>query len=341
MIQQTPTTREAWLAERRTLPTTAIATDYGSLDPWLAGRKFGIGASDSAGLFNEGYANQSPVSIAIDKLGLAETPREETEALEIGSAMQPGILALAQKRLGMRIDNPGEFTIYRHPDFPWLCASLDGAIVEDLGEPTVAEAKYIGNLRAASEWGEDSEPVLKFDVQCQHQMAVMGWRQAFLFGLVGSKLVCKFILRNDRFIDTALIPHLQKFWNLIEEGKAAIAAGETPLLPEIDGSEATRKALAALYCEDNGEQIALPGAEYVQAFKDWRGANEKIKELKELEQAAKNLLVAGMGNAAEAILDDGTRISNFQQSTVQRPRTLEECKTTSFRVLRHVKGKRR
>ena len=313
-------------------PTLAIPTDYRTHDAWLAGRKNGIGASDAAGAFFEGYKQQSPCSIAMDKMGIAETGPEECEALEIGSAMQSGVLELARKRIGLELVSPGEFTIYRHPHFPWMCASLDSACLEHNDGPAPVEAKYIGNLRAAKDWSDDSEPVLKFDVQCQHQMAVMGWSHAYLVGLIGSKLVVKHIERNDRFIDQALIPQLAKLWKLIEEGRAAIAAGETPRLPEIDGSAATARALALLYPDDNGEEIFLTDPALVQSATDLAGAKEKIKELEALETAAKNQLMAAIGNASFAVLADGRKFSHKQQT-----RKEYVCKASTFRVLRSIR----
>ena len=71
-----------------------------------------------------------------------------------------------------------------------------------------------------------------------------------------------------------------------------------------------------------------------QAATDLAGAKEKIKELEAMETAAKNRLVAAIGEASFAVLPDGRKFSYKQQSRTEKPRTLEECKTSTFRVLR-------
>lgn len=346
MIQQTPTTPASIFNTFHTpaalpavevpFPTTARATDYGTLDAWLSGRRFGIGASDSAGIFGEGYVGQSECSVAIDKMGLADTGPEDCEQFECGHALQSGILELASRRIGCEVINPGNFTIFQSCDFPWLLASLDGACVHDDG-PAPVEAKNVSTF-LAKDWDDEENPPLKFQIQCQHQMAVTGHQHAFLVGLIGgNKVRVRRIARNERFIEQALIPKLDQFWKLVTEGRAAIAAGESPRLPPVDGSEGTRRALAKLYADDNGEEVFLTDPALVQAAADLAGAKEKIKALEELESYAKNQLVAAIGPASFAVLPNGQRFSYKAQTRTEKPRTLEECKSTTFRVLRFAK----
>lgn len=310
----------------------AIATTYPDQPSWLDGRKLGIGASDSAGIFGVGYASQSQFSIACDKLGLVQRDPEECERFECGHALQAGILQLASRRIGVPVYDPGAFTIYRSADFPWLAASLDGACERgDYGFTTV-EAKNVDAF-LAKDWRDDDEPPLKFQVQCQHQMAVMGTKHSFLVGLIGgNKVKLRHVARNDRFIEQTLVPESQKFWALIEAAREAIAAGESPVLPEVDGSEATARILAELhrnFGKDGSEVMLSPEvAEWVAIFEK---AKEQAKFAEEAITEAKNHIVAAIGPATFGLLPNGTAYSYKQQSRAEYV-----CKASTFRVLRRM-----
>ena len=164
---------------------TATLTDERA--EFLAWRRTGIGASDVAGIL--GIARwSSPWSVWADKVGLAQDG-EQTEAMELGLALEDGIARMFHRRTGLYV--AGAQTRYAHPTEPWARATLDGKVYDhpvlpgnyrtvslDNGyavEPAVPlgglESKATGDSSAS--WETDGIPAY-YQAQGQFQMWVTG-----------------------------------------------------------------------------------------------------------------------------------------------------------------------
>lgn len=292
---------------------------------WLAERKTCIGASESAALFGHGYKSQSPYSIAAEKLGLINSSLDDDERLECGLALQSGILQLASRRIGCEITNPGEFVIHRHAEYPWLGATLDGVCLHPELGPAVVEAKNVDFFLLA-DWDDEEHPPLKFQVQCQHQMAVTGHKHAFLAGLIGgNRMRVRHIARNDRFIESTLIPRLAEFWKLVEEARSAIAAGQPPVLPPVDGSEATSDALSEVYARSSRRVAYLRGPELQHVAEEFDRVKLEIKRLEGELSLRKNQLIAAIGHDDIGIVDSGAKYSSRPHHK-SGSRVIQRCK---------------
>ena len=106
-------------------------------------------------------------------------------------------------------------------------------------------------------------------VQCQHYMMVTGcdrWYIAVLIG--GNRFVWKEIPRNDAEIDLLLEAEVD-FWNHVTTGT----------MPEVDGTESCREALAAEFRGGVTEPLTLP-----------KDAASIVERIQELDSAKKQML---------------------------------------------------
>jgi len=288
---------------------------YRTREEWLAARRTFIGASESAALFGCGYASQSPITVYESKVnGTAD--ESERQALRIGQMMEPALRRLFSEVTGLSCVKAGRYVVRRHPLHPWIGATLD-AMTED-PEPVPVELKNVGHFNKR-DW--DDEPPLKFAIQLQHQLAVTGASHGYLFALIGgNEPVVKRMDRNERFIE-AMIARLNAFWGLVQ----------MRVLPEVDSSEATTKALVRLFDEEEGSETFLPD-EAVEWTETIENARQQIKSLESIKDAAENKLRASIAEYSYGILPDGSR---WQWKTQARRGC--EVKPSSTRILRKVK----
>lgn len=280
---------------------------------WLAERRTCIGASDSPSILGEGYT--SALDIWCHKTGLIPDDTETTDSLEIGLALQPAIAEIARHKTGLQIDE-ANFEVVRHPEYPWLGASLDGVALCPVRGPGVAELKNVGSYNAA-DWKEPGGP-LAFQIQVQHQLMVTGYDWGLLFALIGgNKPVWHIVTRNEPFIG-ALKNTLTEFW-------ARVLAKEPP---PPDESESARKALAALYPFDSGETVELP-AEAVDWDQRLATVKEQLSALGEEKAQLENNLRAAIKDATFAVLPNGGGYSLKAQK-----RAAYAVEEAEFRVLR-------
>ena len=118
-----------------------------------------------------------------------------------------------------------------------------------------------------------------------------------------------------------MVAKLDEFWGYVERRE----------MPPVDESEATAKALARIYPEDDGETVDLP----IEASK-WDEELEEIKarqkKVKEERTALENKIKAALGVATFGQLPDGGRFSWKLQE-----RSGYTVKPTQFRVLKRLK----
>lgn len=290
-----------------------------SREQWLAQRTRMVGASESPAILGVGYAGQSRFSVYESKVNPTTEYCERPE-FRIGLLMEPVLRSLFTDETGIAVETTSPFTIFRHPEIPFIGATLDG-VADDCGEIVPVELKNV-SYHARTEWDDGAAP-LKYQVQVQHQLACTGASHGYLFGLIGgSDPQVRRIERNDRFI-TALIEQLGEFWHCV--------LTRTP--PPVDGSEATAAAIARLWPADTGAVVDLP-AEAADWATKLAVAKAAIKDAEAAKAEAENRLKAAIKDAAFGRLPDGSGFSWKTQTAKYEARPA--CEKT-FRVLRSVK----
>jgi putative phage-type endonuclease len=302
--------------------TAPIRETFTGRRDWLSRRRSCIGASESPAIFGVGYADQSPVTVWHSKISdeYDFDPKGEIKRLKIGRLIEPALRIIFREETGLEVEHPGDFVLYRHPELNWLGMSPDG-LVEDAGEICPVELKNVDTFQASAWRSDDDEPPLKFNVQCQHQMAVLGSPRAYLMGLIGGNdPVVKVIHRNERFI-TAMLTKLREFWGYVERRE----------IPPVDESFATAQILSHLFTEREGTAVQLPH----EAI-DWdiqlQKAKADVKDAEAREAKYANLLKASIGEATFGIIPGGGSYSWKTQS-----REEHVVKSSTFRVLRRLR----
>ena len=156
---------------------------------------------------------------------------ESTEKMEWGTKLEPLILEAFTDRTGIAAKANSK-TLYLHDDFDFISCTPDGMTEDDNCGIEIKTASGFG----VSKW--DFGVPEHYYCQVQHQMLVMNqWQMVYVPVLLnGSELRVYEIQRDEPFIEW-LKDSLVEFWAMIE---AHIA-------PDVDGSEATGKALAKAY----------------------------------------------------------------------------------------------
>ncbi len=282
---------------------------------WLAARRNGIGASESAALFNL-HPYISALSLYESKI--RETPdvdEDENERMEDGKVIEPRIAARYAKATKRPV-HLAEGVSVVHPQMPFMTCTPDAFTLVDTKRIPL-ELKWLENF------SKDSEIPEYIQIQQQHQIAVLEADAGALAVLGSFRSFHHFdIPRHDEFI-SLLMEKVDEFWRRVQERRP----------PDADGSDATAAAIKALYPRDKGTTVFLPPEAEAWAI-ELAQAKTLAKEADALESAAKNKIMAAIGDATFGELPDGTKFSLKAQR-----RESYTVEAAEFRVLRKVKSK--
>jgi len=195
---------------------------------WLAARENGIGASQAAAAIGVSEW-QSPIGLWAEKLGLVP-PQAETPSMRIGTALEPLIASMYTEATGVKIRRANN--LRQHAEHAFMLASLD----RRAGRKPI-ELKFSARAVGYGEPGTDEVPddVL---VQVLHQLAVLGEPEGDVALLKpGAAGVLIYPIRRTPEAEAAIVERESAFWDHVQ----------TRTQPDVDGSEATRRALAAMY----------------------------------------------------------------------------------------------
>lgn len=149
---------------------------------WHAARLKGIGASEASAI-----VGCNPYMSNVD-LWKIKTGRKSAPDISSNAHVAYGHAAEGPIRELFALDYPeyevtygGAFDMVRHPEYPWLFATLDGRLVErETGRRGVYEGKTTEILRSiAKEKWRESVPQ-NYYVQNLHQLLATGWDFAVL-----------------------------------------------------------------------------------------------------------------------------------------------------------------
>jgi putative phage-type endonuclease len=229
---------------------------------WLEARSAGIGGSDASVIVGLNRW-KSPFQLWLEKTGRA-APEDLSgnEYVYWGKVLEEAVAKRFCELTGKKVQRRGLLQMDEPCSF--ILASVDRMVV---GENAGLECKTCNGF-AAKEWEDDEVPAAYY-VQCQHYMMVTGcdrWYIAVLIG--GNRFVWKEIPRNDAEIDLLLEAEVD-FWNHVTTGT----------MPEVDGTESCREALAAEFRGGVTESLKLP-----------EDAASIVERIQELDSAKKQML---------------------------------------------------
>lgn len=273
---------------------------------------------------------RSAVSVFAVKRGAVD--EAATDWMEFGRDVEGAIANGYRRRTAREVADLGAHEIQRHPDLPWLGATLDrltaesaehprpegvaaGSLLSTDGVPLEAKAVMAGKAKA---WKED--PPLPFQVQLQIQLACTGAQWGALVALIGGvQIVWRDMVRNDRFL-AAILPKLEEFWIGVKNNRP----------PRPDDKASTLAALKALWPVDDGSTVEL-GDDALELLDARDRAFVVARDAKREARRCENELRALMGAAAFARLPGRQYVA---LETKTRAGYTRVVKPTTYRTLR-------
>ncbi|WP_417744726.1 YqaJ viral recombinase family protein [Rosistilla oblonga] len=280
---------------------------------WYAERPHHLGASEIAVLLGHGYASDSVYSLYQEKIGEYVKPwtKDEQERLDRGKRAERFIAGEyeAIECQAVVIDETPVIRVWR--EWPVLSCTIDGRIFSR-GEWVPIEMKFLG-LHQRNEFRDEAAP-LKYSIQLQAQMSVLGASHGILAVMFGNDLEVRIVERHDVLIEQMRL-RARSFWDDHVQKRVA---------PDIDDSEATWNAIRYVHREPDKTAVLLPDDIY-QCVEDYQIASDKEKESKKLAQQMKSKIADHIGRNTYGYFGDGTTVSWKEGSRSRQFRILKKA----------------
>lgn len=285
---------------------------YADEADWKSARTKSVGASEAAAVCRLSKWC-SPFALYFRKLeGRDEADDDNAGGMaDWGHRHEPTIASWfleCHPEHGMAMaSNPGDFTMYRSTERPYVSATVDRMVRGDL---TAADAWYPLELKcawydAAREW-KDRVPIA-YQVQMQQQMYVTGARQGFFAVLLNGYNAKWFrVERHDKWI-ARMLSLIDEFWDRVQRRDP----------PSPDGHKADLARLFGLYPQSRPEAVDLP-AELQDVGREWDKLAEREKAVADAKDKIKARVQQVLGERSLARCADD---SGFSWKTGAKART--------------------
>lgn len=248
---------------------------YPNRDEWLELRRQGIGGSDAAAVAGLSQWS-SPLSVYADKLGLV--PKiEDNEAMRQGRDLEDYVAQRFCEAAGRKVRRENHILI--NDDLPFMHANIDRKVV---GEQAGLECKTTSVYNKSDFENGDIPPY--YYVQCQHYMAVTGYKVWYLAVLILNRKFYWFKIERNEDDIKALIEIEKDFW----ENHVIKQIPPEPMAQDDDTIKVLFPAVAETYVPLNHISRRL------------RNLIQKKSQMKALEQeikAEENLIKMELGEA--------------------------------------------
>lgn len=234
-----------------------------------------VGASEVAALLPCGHPFMTPADVwSRIKLGWQRAP---SEAMHLGSALEPVVLALGAERLGIRYRRNRH--TYAHPSLP-LVATPDAMVP---GHPALVEVKNVSQW-AAEDWWDGPPPHVRAQVQCQ--LMLTHRRFGHVVALLGGSRIGTWTLEADRGEQRAIRDAVRRFAREYLDTDTPPPGAEPELLLTVAAPEGTVNA--------TGDLLAAGEALYV--------VTSELRDMGAREQWARDWLMEVMAEAGARLV---------------------------------------
>lgn len=305
------------------MPSAAAVSPEVEREQWLEQRKLGIGGSDAAAVFNEGYGCSR--ALAYDKSDTPpDFPRTERElrVMRRGTLMEELVADEFAYITGRKIRRMGTKV---SKDYPFMRVNIDRQILNDKRGPGALEVK------TASPWvfremterdpdtGEAKGIPIQYFLQLQHALAVTGYQWgAFVVMNASSWDMLTFEEdRHEEWIKT-IIEREGAFW-------AQLQSGTLPAALEKSNDRRCANCMWRKTCRNQSVIIPDEESDYIideslsQLAADYLEAQEKKDAYEEACSTIKSLLQESIGEKPGALIPSlGVRIRWKQQNGATR-----------------------
>jgi len=223
---------------------------------------------------------------------------EDPGYLEMGHVMEPLVAELYSKKSGRKVRRCQY--LMRSKQYPWLGATLDYEILDVDGKPIVGplpplELKTTGK---GDNWPAKGEPHLKYQIQLQTQMIVVGSSWGGLSAVIGSPFFHHRFgdFRRDKGLSALIVRKTKEFYD-------SLAGDKMPEFPS-DNTTSSKDAIDALDVMA-GSAVTLPD-EAVVWTKELQETKDQISSLKGTVNELENRLAEAIGQHERGLLPDGS-----------------------------------
>lgn len=270
--------------------------EYASEAEWLAHRAVDVTSTESAALFG-----MSPYVTRFElwhrkKTGAAPEFKEN-ERMKWGSRLESAIAYGIAEDKGWKVR---PLKVYMRDADLRMGSSFDFLIEDDgSGQPALLEIKNVDSLAFKRGWIEHDDGTLEapehIEVQVQHQMAVSGYRRAYIGALVGGNTVQVIQREADEDVIAGLRQAVSEFWRSIDEGKEP-----DPVMPD----DAAAVIRLNQYAEPD-KVVDLTGSDVMEdLLREYRHVCNERDSYKDLAEVCKAKILAHIQDAERVICGD-------------------------------------
>lgn len=252
---------------------------------WLAARQRDVTSTESAALFG-----MSPYVTHFElwhrKHSGTAPEFKSNERMRWGNRLEAAIAHGIAEEQGWEIRPMKEYM--RDPDAR-LGSSFD-FVITNLGEPVHLEIKNVDYLAFRDGWIEHEDGSIEapehIELQVQHQMAVSGFKRAFIGAFIGGNRHVVIERERDEDVIRAIRHRVAEFWRTVDAGQEP-----EPVMP--DDTEAVIRL----------HQYAEPGKhldaddEIERLVAEYRAAKDAARDAEAAAETAKARLLAAIGDA--------------------------------------------
>jgi putative phage-type endonuclease len=298
--------------------TTQIIVPKDQAD-WLDMRKADVTSTESAALFSMSpYLTHYELWHA-KKSGIAREFKTN-ERMQWGNRLEAAIAHGIAEEQGWTISPLKEYM--RNPDAR-MGSSFD-FVITNLGEPVHLEIKNVDYLAFRDGWIEHDDGSIEapehIEMQVQHQMAVSGFKRAFIGAFIAGNRGVVIERERDEAVIAAIQAKVADFWRTVDAGKepTPVMPGDAEAVIRLNQYAKPGKILDA----SGDANIAALVLEYKQAAAAEKNAGED-------KDVAKAKLLEAIGDA-EKVLLEGYSIS----AGIVAPTLVPEFTRSGYRNLR-------
>lgn len=290
----------------------SIAATQSDRETWLEWRRAGLGASDAAAAVGIS-PYETPLDLYCRKLGLVPD-KEETDAMLIGTLMEPVIMELYERKTGREIIESQ--VAVTSEKLPFLRATLDAKV----SDAHIVEFKTIGHYASREMGDEDSDEIPDaWLCQVNHQLFVSGAEVADVAVLIaGQRFRVYTIERNERLI-SRLVELETEFWDRVQTKNPP----EATCLPDA--------RLLALVRPTSGVEVALNHVAE-EAVAAYERLGEELKAATAERDTAKMRILNALGEHAAGILSDGRLVKRSIVEVKERTQTVKAYTTVRLSI---------
>lgn len=263
---------------------------------WLAMRKQDITSTESAALFG-----MSPYATAFElwhRKRSGETPEfKVNERMKWGNRLEAAIAHGIAEEMGWTVEPLKDYM--RDPVLR-MGSSFD-FVITSLGEPVHLEIKNVDYLAFRDGWIEHEDGTIEapehIEMQVQHQMAVSGYKRAFICAFVGGNRFELIERPRDASVIAAIRAKVAAFWKSVDanEEPAPIYPDDADMVIELN-----RYAQPGKIVDASGDAIIT------SMIQDYREAKAQADRFEEEAKILKAKILEHIGDAEKVLVDNFT-----------------------------------